>query len=74
MIKDEKIREIVKLWMEYHDLSYATVYRETALNYSWTILGYSNESIVKINFCGKLPKELKDLKTYCKHHLIGEKE
>lgn len=74
LIKDEKIREVIRAWAEINDV--ANVFITAIEDAEWGCLYWELASIeweqsITIRFGGELPNTLKDMTTYTVEELCG---
>lgn len=74
LIKDEKIRQIIKAWAEANDVAnvFITVVKDAEEGYLyWELASTEWEQSITIRFGGELPNTLKDMRSYTIEELCG---
>ena len=77
LIKDDKIRQIIKAWAKINEITsvFVTVIKDPESGcLCWELAGVEWEQSISICFGGDLPDTLEDLGTYTIEELCGEEE
>ena len=74
LIKDEKVRKVIRAWAEANGVSELFSYEAVSGCPFWYIMAYRDEGGLTLDLWGEFPKELTNDKNYTITELCGEEE
>lgn len=74
LIKDEKIRKVIRAWAEVNGVSELFSYEAVSGCPFWYIMAYRDVGGLNLDLWGEFPKELTNDKSYTIAELCGEEE
>lgn len=77
LIKDDKVRQVIKVWAKVNEIAQVLVTAVKAPENGylyWELAGIAREQTITICFDGELPDTLEDLGVYTIEELCGEEE